>query len=171
MRSLVALTFLALYLAVAAGSDGPVIPALPREEVLLARPTDGKEDKAKTQLLNEGPHHAEDAAPEGSLLARNSTLPANSTTALEEASAQSESFFSMNLGVGVVAAVVLVLVAYQCFKWLVSPKKTPAPLLADTELGEGDPVSANASSNALWMGGSGRARELQPASSAGFTQF
>lgn len=78
----------------------------------------------------------------------------------------------LGLVAAAVGAVCLVIVAWQCFKWLTSPKKTPAPLLADTELGEGDPVhGGDGPQNALWMGGSGPARELMPATSAGFTQF
>lgn len=59
---------------------------------------------------------------------------------------------------------------WQGFKWLTSPKKTPAPLLADTELGEGDPVNSS-DSTSLWMGGSGPARELMSGPSSSFTQF
>mmetsp|Transcript_79431 Transcript_79431/g.199602 ORF Transcript_79431/g.199602 Transcript_79431/m.199602 type:complete len:137 (-) Transcript_79431:487-897(-) len=56
--------------------------------------------------------------------------------------------------VAVGAAVLALCAGYQVFRYLVSPKKTPAPLLADNELGEGDPVQG-ASGGAMWMGGGG----------------
>jgi len=67
------------------------------------------------------------------------------------------------------------LAGYLAFKWLTIPRKTPAPLLADTELGEGDPVNrmSSGTDSALWMGSDGQARQLMPAQQgvAGFTQF
>mmetsp|Transcript_110800 Transcript_110800/g.345325 ORF Transcript_110800/g.345325 Transcript_110800/m.345325 type:complete len:163 (+) Transcript_110800:297-785(+) len=71
----------------------------------------------------------------------------------------------------ILGAVVVALVGgWQGFRWLTGPKRTPSPLLGDTELGEGEPVTS------MWAGaGPGQARQVisqQPApSSEGFTQF
>ncbi|CAJ1350964.1 unnamed protein product [Effrenium voratum] len=92
---------------------------------------------------------------------------------LDEAEASHTTMASV-LGVGgILAALCVVALAWKVFKWLTGPRKTPAPLLADTELNEGDPVNGADQSNALWMGGSGPSRELRlmPQTSAGFTQF
>mmetsp|Transcript_3677 Transcript_3677/g.6583 ORF Transcript_3677/g.6583 Transcript_3677/m.6583 type:complete len:151 (+) Transcript_3677:59-511(+) len=75
----------------------------------------------------------------------------------------------LTLAGGGLVALCAIISAWQCFKWLTGPKRTPAPLLADTELTEGDPVHGDQPTS-LWMGGNGPARELM-AESAGFTQF
>lgn len=60
---------------------------------------------------------------------------------------------------------------WQAFRYLTAPKKTPAPLLADSELADGGAHEAGGA--AMWMGGGGSvsgARQMvgeQP----GFTQF
>uniref|UniRef100_A0A7S1A312 Transmembrane protein n=1 Tax=Noctiluca scintillans TaxID=2966 RepID=A0A7S1A312_NOCSC len=50
---------------------------------------------------------------------------------------------------------------------------TPPPLLAETELGEGDPVESMGGMGdaALWMGGSGQARQMFHQGPSPFTQF
>eukprot|EP00932_Pfiesteria_piscicida_P013275 SRR837773.2480.p3 GENE.SRR837773.2480~~SRR837773.2480.p3 ORF type:complete len:119 (+),score=38.79 SRR837773.2480:1-357(+) len=94
--------------------------------------------------------------------------------AAAEATAEPEARGGLMVSVMVVAGVLLILCGgYQAYRYLVAPKKTPAPLLADNELCEGDPVQDSAS--AMWMGGGGsQARQVvsdsQPAG-AGFTQF
>ncbi|CAE7813180.1 Mettl7b [Symbiodinium sp. CCMP2592] len=93
----------------------------------------------------------------------------NGTGILEEVmDIESRPMFGMVLG-GLVA-ICAVISFWQCFKWLTGPKRTPAPLLADTELTEGDPVHGDQPTG-LWMGGTGPARELMSGTSAGFTQF
>eukprot|EP00405_Crypthecodinium_cohnii_P050030 CAMPEP_0206605026 /NCGR_PEP_ID=MMETSP0325_2-20121206/50079_1 /ASSEMBLY_ACC=CAM_ASM_000347 /TAXON_ID=2866 /ORGANISM="Crypthecodinium cohnii, Strain Seligo" /LENGTH=87 /DNA_ID=CAMNT_0054120309 /DNA_START=95 /DNA_END=358 /DNA_ORIENTATION=- len=68
----------------------------------------------------------------------------------------------------VLGALFLACACYQVWRW-VSPKKTPAPLLADNELESGDQDSSS-----MWMGGGGlsQARQMvsgEPASSSSFT--
>eukprot|EP00933_Yihiella_yeosuensis_P046321 TRINITY_DN41834_c0_g1_i1.p1 TRINITY_DN41834_c0_g1~~TRINITY_DN41834_c0_g1_i1.p1 ORF type:complete len:165 (+),score=49.40 TRINITY_DN41834_c0_g1_i1:46-540(+) len=106
---------------------------------------------------------------------RNATTSSNSTknaTMLEELVDDNlESGGGLeDVGISVMVLAGLAFGGWQGFKWLTAPKKTPAPLLADTELGEGDPVNPSDGSS-LWMGGTGPARELQMSSTAGFTQF
>eukprot|EP00931_Biecheleriopsis_adriatica_P027263 TRINITY_DN16423_c0_g1_i1.p1 TRINITY_DN16423_c0_g1~~TRINITY_DN16423_c0_g1_i1.p1 ORF type:complete len:159 (+),score=29.01 TRINITY_DN16423_c0_g1_i1:26-478(+) len=115
---------------------------------------------------------AADASNVSDPLSQNSTSDVNASLEMPEG-ASGEPLSVVSAGFGLLGALLLVFVGWQVFKWLTSPKKTPAPLLADTELTEGDPVtSAGTSANALWMGGNGPARELMSASgSAGFTQF
>mmetsp|Transcript_16693 Transcript_16693/g.43953 ORF Transcript_16693/g.43953 Transcript_16693/m.43953 type:complete len:132 (-) Transcript_16693:293-688(-) len=75
--------------------------------------------------------------------------------------------------IAVAAVLLLVCGGYQAFRYLINPKRTPAPLLADNELGEGDPVQDSTSS--MWMGGGGLSQARQMVTdqqqSAGFTQF
>ncbi|CAE7472488.1 unnamed protein product [Symbiodinium natans] len=76
----------------------------------------------------------------------------------------------LGMALGGLVLICGVISVWQCFKWLTGPKRTPAPLLADTELTEGDPVHGDQPTS-LWMGGTGPARELMSGTSAGFTQF
>eukprot|EP00419_Tripos_fusus_P012694 CAMPEP_0172666712 /NCGR_PEP_ID=MMETSP1074-20121228/7978_1 /TAXON_ID=2916 /ORGANISM="Ceratium fusus, Strain PA161109" /LENGTH=131 /DNA_ID=CAMNT_0013483131 /DNA_START=52 /DNA_END=447 /DNA_ORIENTATION=- len=92
----------------------------------------------------------------------NETLPGDSPLAVARPAL---------MGVGSVGLVVLLFLS---IRWLTSPNKTPPPLLADSELCEGDPVHgvSGASDPSLWMGGPGRAREMTSHPPAeGFTQF
>ncbi|CAE7662191.1 unnamed protein product [Symbiodinium sp. CCMP2456] len=99
----------------------------------------------------------------------NASNGTNGTGILEEVmDIESQPMFGMVLG-GLVA-ICAVISFWQCFKWLTGPKRAPAPLLADTELTEGDPVHGDQPTG-LWMGGTGPARELMSGTSAGFTQF
>ncbi|CAE8623162.1 unnamed protein product [Polarella glacialis] len=151
----------------AAGATEPRIPSI-GSDVELMSPWEKKEASPEAAPAEKkvGVSNGTDCG------CHNSTNSSNATglLALEEMM-ESEGGLT-TAGVVMSAAVFagLAVGSWQGFKWLTSPKRTPAPLLADTELGEGDPVNPSDSSS-LWMGGSGPARELMSSSSAGFTQF
>lgn len=86
---------------------------------------------------------------------------------------------SLMMPLMLLSAVMAALCGWVVFKQLTSPRSMPPPLLADTELGEGEPVDAGMDAGAdaaLWMGGGhSQARQLtwgeMSSMPAGFSQF